>query len=81
MSEMPAKQQEAVEKSWCSSFSCNGAQDMESSGNGFDWPIEGNSTGKQIHCHIDMLFFQMGRGCSTPRQVCHRCRKVHLFCK
>ena len=54
MSEMPAKQQEAAEKSWCSSSSCNGAQDMESSGNGFDWPIEGNSTGKQIHCHIDM---------------------------
>ena len=54
---------------------------MESSGNGFDWPIEGDSTGKQIHRHIDMLFLQMGRGCSTPRQVCHRCCKVHLFCK
>lgn len=46
MSEVPAKQQEAAEKSWISSSSFNGAQDMESSGNGFDWPIEGNSTGK-----------------------------------
>ena len=78
---VPKEQPQAAESLWGSPSNSSTTQGLEPSRNGSDWTNAWDSSRKQVHCHSDRLFLEMGWGCTPARQNCSWHSQVHILSK